>query len=113
MTRLEVRAMRRIGWVALLASVAAGCVSTDDQRLYDYNDDGVSLFRRGAYNDAREEFQAALALKPGDANLLYNLGECYDHLRQNEKAEQTYRDCLPQEAGQADAMHALMVLLVR
>jgi tetratricopeptide (TPR) repeat protein len=105
--------MGRRVWVAVLASVVAGCVSTDDQRLRDYNDDGVLLFRRGAYADARDEFQAALALKPGDANLTYNLGQCYDRLGQAEKAEQTYRNCLRQAPGHADAQHALVVLLVR
>ena len=88
MTRPEVCAMRRRVWVAPLASVVAGCVSTDDQRLRDYDDDGVLLFKRGAYGDAREEFQAALTLKPADPNLLYNLGQCYDRLGQADKAEQ-------------------------
>ncbi len=105
--------MRRRVWVALLASVVAGCVSTDDQRLRDYDDDGILLFRRGAYGDAREEFQAALTLKPADANLLYNLGQCYDRLGQTDQAEKTYRDCLRQAPGHADCMHALTAFLVR
>src|SRR5258708_4489416 len=113
MTRPEVCAMRRLGLVAVLASVAAGCVSTDQQRLRDYNDDGVFLFQRGAYSEARETFQAALALQPTDSNLLYNLGQCQDHLGQPEKAEQSYRECLRQSANQADALHALAALLVR
>ena len=65
MTRPEVCAMRRLGWVMVLASVAAGCASTDnDQRLRDYNDDGVHLFERGAYKDASESFQAASPSSP-------------------------------------------------
>jgi protein O-GlcNAc transferase len=109
----EVCAMRRLGWVAVLASVVAGCVSTDDQRLRDYNDDGVSLFQRGAYNDARESFQAALALKPGDPNLHYNLGQCYDRLGQTDLAEKAYRDCLQQSPNHPECLHALTALLVR
>ncbi len=105
--------MRRLGWVMVLASVAAGCASTDDQRLRDYNDDGVHLFERGAYKDAGESFQAALALKPGDANLLYNLGQCQDRLGQAGAAEKTYRECLHQAPGHADCLHALDALLVR
>ena len=105
--------MRRLGWVAVLASVVAGCVSTDDQRLRDYDDDGIQLFRRGAYNEARETFQAALALKPADPNLLYNLGQCYDRLDAADKAEETYRDCLRQAPGHADCLHALTAFLVR
>jgi tetratricopeptide (TPR) repeat protein len=105
--------MRRLGWVAVLASVAAGCVSTDQDRLRDYNDDGVCLFQRGKYDDARESFQAALALKPSDANLLYNLGQCQDHLGQADAAEKTYRECLRQSPNHADGNHALAALLVR
>ena len=105
--------MRRLGWVVALASVVAGCVSTDDQRLHDYNDDGIALFRRGAYSQARETFQAALTLKPADPNLLYNLGQCYDHLDQTDKAEETYRSCLRQAPDHADALHGLTALLVR
>jgi Flp pilus assembly protein TadD len=104
--------MRRLFWVAALAWVAAGCVSTDDQRLRDYDDDGVFLFQRGAYADARESFQAALALKPADPNLLYNVGQCWDRLGQTDKAEQSYRECLHQAPGHAEANHALAALLV-
>ena len=91
-----------------------GLASTDnDQRLRDYNDDGVHLFERGAYKDAAESFQAALALKPADANLLYNLGQCQDRLGQADAAEKTYRECLHQAPGHADCLHALDGLLVR
>jgi tetratricopeptide (TPR) repeat protein len=113
MTSPEVSAMRRCIWVAVLASFVAGCVSTDDERLHDYNEDGVFFFKRGAYSDAREEFQAALALKPADANLLYNLGQCYDRLGLADKAEQTYRNCLQQSPNHPETQHALTVLLVR
>lgn len=105
--------MRRFGWVALLALVAAGCVSTDDQRLRDYNDDGLFLFQRGAYQEACETFQAALVLKPTDANLLYNVGQCQDRLGLKDKAEQSYLACLRQAANHADCNHALAVLYVR
>ena len=105
--------MRRLGLVAVLASVVAGCVTTDPQKLRDYNEDGVFLFQHGAYSEARETFQAALTLKPGDPNLLYNVGQCQDHLGQTEKAEHSYRECLRQSPSHADCMHALSALLVR
>jgi len=104
--------MRKLGWLAALA-VTAGCVSTDDQRLHDYNDDGVRLFQRGAYADARDEFQAALGVKPGDPNLLYNLGQCQDRVGDNDKAEQTYHACLQQSPNHPEALTALTALLVR
>ena len=105
--------MRRLGWIAVLASVAAGCAATEPERLRDYNDDGVRLFQRSDYNDARESFQAALALKPGDPTLLYNVGQCQDRLGQDEAAEKTYRACLQQAPSHADCIHALDALLVR
>ncbi len=105
--------MRRLGCVAALALVAAGCVSTDDQRLRDYNQDGIFLYQRGAYSEARDTFQAALALKPNDANLLYNLGQCDEHLGQMDKAEQTYLACLRQTPNHPNCNHALAVLYVK
>ncbi|HVS37553.1 MAG TPA: tetratricopeptide repeat protein [Gemmataceae bacterium] len=105
--------MRRLGLAAVLAVSVGGCVSTDDQRLHDYNDDGIALYHRGAYDEARETFQAALKLKPADPNLLCNVGQCYDHLGQTDRAEETYRDCLRQAPGHADCLHALTALLVR
>ncbi len=105
--------MRRLGWVAVLALAAAGCVSTDDQRLRDYNDDGVFLFQRGAYQEACETFQAALVLKPTDPNLLYNFAKCQDRLGLQDKAEQSYVTCLRQSPNHAECNHALAALYVR
>ena len=72
--------MRRAWWVAGLALGLAGCVSPVEERVRSYNEDGVYLYQRGQYADARDSFQAALALQADDAGLLYNLGQCYDRL---------------------------------
>jgi tetratricopeptide (TPR) repeat protein len=105
--------MRRLGWLALLAAVGPGCVSTDDERLHEYTADGVLLYQNGVYDGARQTFEAALAMKPGDANLTFNLGRCYDRLGDGAKAEESYRQCLQRSADHADAMHSLTALLVR
>jgi len=105
--------MRRLGWLALLAALGAGCVSTDDQRLREYTADGVLLYQQGAYDGARQTFEAALAMRPGDANLTYDLAQCHDRLGDAARAEELYRQCLQSSPDHAEAMHALTALLVR
>jgi tetratricopeptide (TPR) repeat protein len=96
-----------------LAACLAGCAIPADERLRDYNEDGVQLFQKGEFAAARDSFQAALTLKPEDPGLLYNLGECYDHLGDATRAERYYRECLAQVPNQVACRHALVVLLVR
>jgi Flp pilus assembly protein TadD len=103
--------MRLSGWVVWLCLGVGGCADTMQQRVREFNEDGVDLFRKGDYPHARESFQAALILKPHDANLLYNLGQCYERLGQPEKAEQSYRDCLVVQTNHVECRHALAVVL--
>jgi Flp pilus assembly protein TadD len=100
----------------LLLAVTAtwpGCLAPPDQRVRDYNEDGVYLFERGNYALAQQSFQAALALQPDDAGMLYNLGECYDRLGDFAKAEKCYRDCLEHAPKHPLCRHALVALLVQ
>jgi protein O-GlcNAc transferase len=96
---------------ALLLGVGA-CADTGQERLREYNKDGLVLFEKGSYDHARETFEAALALKPGDANLLYNLGRCHERLGQADRAEARYNQCLSVAPDNADCRHALAELLV-
>jgi tetratricopeptide (TPR) repeat protein len=106
--------MRRVLIVAAIVLWAGGCAATmNEDRARDYSQDGLYLFQRGKYRDARESFEAALALKPDDSALLYNVGECHDRLGNTAKAEQCYRQCLQQAPNLAECRHALVVLLVR
>jgi Tfp pilus assembly protein PilF len=89
----------------------AGCAATDFERVRQFNDDGVFLFERGDYSGAHESFEAALALQPNDAHLLYNLGQCCHRQNQLAKAEGYYRSCLQSAPNHADCRHALAVLL--
>ncbi len=106
--------MGRAGWVAGLAVLAAGCAAPGGvaERVRDYNEDGVHLYQQGSYAGARDTFRAALALQPGDANLLYNLAQCHDRLGQAAQAEQLYQDCLRRAPDHPEARHALTLLLV-
>ncbi len=103
--------MLRVAWFALPALLAAACAPTGQERLREYNEDGVRLFQRGAYGDARDSFRAALALRPGDPDLAYNVGQCYDRLGQPAEAQQLYEQCLLAAPNHVQCRHALTVLL--
>jgi tetratricopeptide (TPR) repeat protein len=105
--------MRRMGWAAGLALCAAGCAPTLMERVHNCNEDGVVLFGRGAYEPARQCFQAALTLQPDNADLTYNLGQCYDRLGNSAQAEQFYHNCLQRSPDHTECRHALALLLLR
>jgi tetratricopeptide (TPR) repeat protein len=105
--------MRWTRWLVALVLCLEGCESVSQERFRDYNQDGVYLFQRGDYAAARESFQAALALKPEDPGLLYNLGECSDRLGDTARAERYYRQCVERAPNHADCRHALATMLMR
>jgi Flp pilus assembly protein TadD len=104
--------MRQARWLAGLVFCLIGCTNAAQERVRVYNADGISLFAKGDYGDARDSFKAALALTPNDAGLLYNLAQCYDRMGDAAKAESYYNQCLQAAPGNADCRHALNVLLV-
>lgn len=95
-----------------LALCLGGCTHTEQDRVRAYNQDGVDLFQRGNYPDARDCFQAALNHAPDDPALLYNLGQCYDRMGSLAKAERLYLRCLEFAPNHEDCRHALHQLLV-
>jgi tetratricopeptide (TPR) repeat protein len=90
-----------------------GCESAGHRRADFHTRDGVHLYRSGAIQDARESFEAALALSPGDPTLLYNLGKCHEQLGEMEKAEQRFQECLVRAPNHVEGRHALAAVLVR
>ena len=104
--------MRRLAWVAGLAWAVGACAPTAQDRVRDYTEDGVLLYQKGSFADARDSFDVALRLRPGDADLLYNLGQCYDRLGNAGRAEQLYEQCLGQAPDHGECWHSLTVLLV-
>jgi tetratricopeptide (TPR) repeat protein len=105
--------MGRVGSVAVLALLVSACAPTTAERVHEYNDLGVQQFQKGEFDRAREDFQTALTLLPDNSALLYNIGQCFDHLGQSDQAEQYYRLCLRQQPNEADCRHALNVLLLQ
>jgi tetratricopeptide (TPR) repeat protein len=105
--------MHRVCLIATLAVAVAGCTSPRDERVQEYAGDGVWLFQKGQYAEAGECFQAAVALKPNDATLLYNLGESYQQRAAFPQAERYYNQCLQNEPDHAACRYALARLLVQ
>lgn len=105
--------MRRAGWLSGLIVGLAGCLSAAEERVQVYNTDGIYLFQKGDYADARLNFQAALKLKPDDPAILYNIGQCYDRQDARDQAEQYYNLCLRQEPDNVACRRAFVALMVR
>ena len=103
------RTFQVFAWSMLLL----GCTPVSQERLRDYSDEGMILYRQGDFPHAGECFQAALALKPADPALLYNVGHCYDRTDKTELAEKYYVACLKQDPNFADCRHAYLALLFR
>src|SRR5271155_2669213 len=103
--------MRRAWAILGTALVLVGRTTDNEQRLRDYSGDGVCLFRQGQFLSARESFQAALVLKPDDANLLYNIGQCYDRVGNSIRAQQYYEQCLQRVPNHVECRHALTVTM--
>jgi tetratricopeptide (TPR) repeat protein len=101
------------GCVFLMLLAATGCVAPGQEKVRAFTEDGVHLYNLGDYKDAQESFQAALALKPADVDLLYDVGQCYDRLGQDANAERAYGDCLQRAPNHAECRHALAALMVR
>jgi protein O-GlcNAc transferase len=105
--------MRRMVCSAWIALSMVGCLTTEQERARDYNTDGVRLYQQGNFVAAQQDFQAALQLNPGDADLVYNIGQCYERQNDLVRAEQTYGECLRKSPDHAACRFALAALLVQ
>jgi Tfp pilus assembly protein PilF len=99
--------------VGFALALAAGCVSTVEQRARDFNDDGVHLFAQGNYAAALDSFDLALTFRPQDPTLFFNVAECCDRLGDVKTAEKYYGSCLMRSPKHGDARIALVTLLYR
>lgn len=102
--------------VGLGLTMACGCTNFVANRS---NADGVTLFQRGQYQEALQQFQAATYADPNNADGYYNLGATYHRLgqirNQNDylvRAETCYRQCLERNPDHRDCHRGLAVLLI-
>jgi len=104
----------RLAWsIVGLALCVAGCTSPKEERLQEYSSDGLHLFQHGDYTTARQDFEAALVLKPNDAGLQYDAGACYDRQGADLQAEKYYNECLRLAPNHPECHFALASLLIR
>jgi Tfp pilus assembly protein PilF len=112
MDRVKKRSLAPLSLFLLLLALP-GCADTNQERLQQLNDDGLFLFKKGDYDNARQSFEAALKIQPDDAALLYNIGQCHDRVGNAVKAEKTYKDLVEAYPNHGPGRHALAVLLFR
>jgi tetratricopeptide (TPR) repeat protein len=91
---------------------AAACAETAQDRLHEITTEGARLYKTGAYDHARAQFEAALKLKPDDADLTYNLARCHEKLGDRAQAEQLYQACLKRDPNHDEAHQAWLELMV-
>lgn len=101
--------------LAVLTCLGSGCntVATQSQ-----NAEGVRLYQQGAYHQAADKFQKAIAHSPNQADGYYNLAAALhkagveqnrpDDLRQ---AEVLYNQCLERNPNHVECYRGLAVLL--
>src|SRR5207249_8353315 len=107
--------MKRLFLAGCLLLPAVGCAlpSPITERVREYNADGLYLYTKGDFRDARDTFQAALEMVPNDVSLRFNLAQSCEALGDLAKAEKLYNECLSYDFNNADCRQALCVLLVR
>lgn len=110
--RTTPRALALGGWIVLAAT---GCNSVQSQSL---NSQGVALYKQGAYQQAAEKFQTAIAKKPDSPDGYYNLaaalhqsGVRYNRAEELRQAEVLYNQCLERDANHVECYRGLAVLL--
>lgn len=99
----------------LFLALMGGCMVAPTQAERDlalHIKTGTSLYQRGAYAEAREQFRYALSLRPDDPDLQFRLAQCHDVLKQPVEAESLYRTCLQRSPGHEGARHAYTAFLL-
>ena len=71
---------------------------------------GISAYQRGDYQNALRYLHARARLNPADANVYYYMGNCYLHTKQNENAARMYSACIRSGPGSEASKHALTAL---
>jgi tetratricopeptide (TPR) repeat protein len=105
--------MRGIRVFVGLMIFLSGCATPEEDRARASIENGLRFYQQGNYAAAQQDFQVALQFRPGDADLVYNIGQCYEHQNDLTRAEQTYGECLRQAPNHVDCRNALAALLIR
>jgi Tfp pilus assembly protein PilF len=84
-----------------------------EQRRVQLQADGIKAYRRGGYREARQHFEAALQLRPNDADVLYNLGRTAEKENKLDEANELFRRSLVEQPDHASARQARTQLLCK
>lgn len=105
----------RIAVLFAAATASMGCNSVQNQTL---NSEGVSLYKQGAYPQAAEKFQEAIAKRPDLGDGYYNLaaamhqsGVRYNRPDDLRQAEVLYNQALERSPDHVECYRGLAVLL--
>ncbi len=105
--------MGRLGWLAGLLVCLGGCATAQQGLVREYSDVGFQQYAACNFAGARDSYLAALALRPEDPGLIYNVAQSFDHLGDACHAEQYYVLCLQRSPAHAACRHALAELYLR
>lgn len=101
--------------VLALVALSGGCNTMTSQAN---NAEGVRLYQQGAYAQATEQFQEAIAANPDSPDGYYNLaaalhkaGAQYDQPEDLRQAEVSYNQCLVRDPNHTECYRGLAVLL--
>jgi Tfp pilus assembly protein PilF len=84
-----------------------------EQRRVQLQADGIKAYRRGGYREARQHFEAALQLRPNDADVLYNLGRTAEKENKLDEANELFRRSIVEQPDHASARQARTQLLCK
>ncbi len=92
-------------------SVYRHAIAAGNHHHFLYTNLGSSYVTQGRLDEARENLQQALALKPNDAKALLNLGLVENHSGQKEASRKLFRAAIAADPSYADAYDNLAIAL--
>ena len=72
-----------------------------------YKKSAVQSFKQKKFREAIGSFEKALELKPGDADVFYLLGLCYNALREDAEAARAFQDAIDADSTYVKALKSL------
>lgn len=98
-------------WVAIAASLC-GCSPISPVNGWAMNQKGKSLYKKGEYAKARNEFERALMDSPYSADYAYNVAAAMDQQGDNLAAEKMYRHALTLDPAHQPAYHGMAAMML-
>lgn len=78
---------------ALVLWCSSAVFTDDNESASIYYQAGLSAIKQNRHQEAVEKFTKALSFRPNFPEALFKLGECYEKIKDDRKALQSYRKC--------------------